>query len=182
MFRFIAYGQVRGYSYHVSFADQQNERTTFIARSARTWPRPGAQVAPQQSLILPPGCWHDPHSFPGTQVDIHTLTGERFATRQRGTTVLVPLTRNPRSRRQLEVVPGELVSRQTDWSGAGYRDDRKQILRAGASDRPRGGPMIAGRGSRQPRPVRGGPAADSRRDVLGSRRPEAIYLGEKNAA
>ena len=78
-------------------------------------------------------------------------TGERFATRKRGTTVLVPLARNPRSRRQLEVVHGELASRQTDWSGAGYRDDRKQILRAGASGRPRGGPMIAGRGSRQPR-------------------------------
>lgn len=119
----------------MSFADQQNERTTCIVRSARTWPRPGAQVAPQQSLILPPGCWHDPHSFFGTQVDIHTLTGEQFAKRKRGTTVLVPLARNPRSRRQLEVIPGELVSRQTDWSGAGYRDDRKQILRAGASGR-----------------------------------------------
>ena len=135
MFRFIAYGQVRRYSYHGSFADQQNERTICIVRSARTWPRPGAQVAPQQSLVLPPGCWHDPHSFPGTQVDIHTLTGERFATHSRGTTVLVPLARNPRSRRQLEVVPGEIASRQTDWSDAGYRDDRKQILRAGASGR-----------------------------------------------
>ena len=79
MFRFFAYGQVRRYSYHGSYETKQNERTTCIVRSARTWPRPGAQVAPQQSLILPPGCQHDPHSFFGTQVDIHPLTGELFA-------------------------------------------------------------------------------------------------------
>lgn len=51
------------------------------------------------------------------------------------------------------------VSRQPDWSGAGNRDDRKQILSAGASASiARGGPenrrawLSAPRSSRLPRP------------------------------
>src|SRR5687767_9670711 len=52
--------------------------------------------------------------------------------------------RNPRLWRQLEVAHGELASRKSDWSGAGFRDDRKQLLSAGAfGQRARRSPVTA---------------------------------------
>lgn len=52
--------------------------------------------------------------------------------------------RNPRLWRQLDMAHGELASRESDWSGAGFRDDRKQLLGAGASgQRARRSPVTA---------------------------------------